>query len=452
MKPMYAHQQAMARFGFERNVVFNTSDPGTGKTRGSLEAYKLRREHLQGVERLLVVAPLSILRTSWGDDIDEFTDFTYSIAHGSETKRRAAFTADTDIVLINHDGVKWVDDNRAITDGFTDLIIDEATAFKNRTAQRSKAMCRVASRFAHITSLTGTPNPNTITDLWHPVYIMDRGQRLGARFFEFRGQVCFPQQIGPMPNHVKWVDKPGATDVVSELLSDINIRFRFEDCLDVPENITNYLYVDMPKPVMKAYKDMEEESVIATQDGYVSAVHAGSRVQKMLQILSGAVYDQTGAIHPIHNDRYELVMQLVQERDHSVVAFNWTHQKEALCALADRMGVTYGVIDGTVSAKRRAEVVDAYQAGTLQMVLCHPQSAGHGLTLTRGRATIWCSPTYNAEFFQQFNRRIYRAGQTKRTETICIAARNTAEIQVYEKLGEKLARMDDLLGLLTEAA
>jgi SNF2 family DNA or RNA helicase len=449
MLPLYAHQEAMAVWGHTRNRVFNTSDPGTGKTRGSLEAY-IRRRADGTATRLLVVAPLSILKTAWGGDIDQFTEFKYAIAHGSPAKRMIAFNSDADIVLINHDGIKWLSQHPNVLEGFTDLIIDEVTAYKNRTAQRSKAASKVSLLFEHVTCLTGTPNPNTITDIWHPVFVLDRGKRLGSRFFQFRSQVCYPQQNGPMPQHVKWVDKPGASEVVSELLQDINIRFNFEECTDIPEHTVHNLHVKMPKDVMKAYKSMEEDSVVETAEGKVSAIHAGVRVQKMLQILSGAIYDSEGLIHPIHNDRYALVMQLVSEREHSVVAFNWAHQRNALTELADRMGITYGVIDGKVSVKDRNQVVEDYQAGKLQVLFCHPASAGHGLTLTRGCSTIWCSPTYNAEHFQQFNRRIYRAGQTKKTETICISAKGTHEDEVYEKLNAKLSKMDDLLGLLTE--
>ena len=63
---------------------------------------------------------------------------------------------------------------------------------------------------------------------------------------------------------------------------------------------------------------------------------------------------------------------------------------------------------------------------------------------------IWCSPTYNAEHFQQFNRRIHRSGQTQKTETILISARNTWESEVYNKLNGKLNRMESLLNVLTE--
>ena len=82
------------------------------------------------------------------------------------------------------------------------------------------------------------------------------------------------------------------------------------------------------------------------------------------------------------------------------------------------------------------------------MILCHPQAAGHGITLTKGTSTIWASPTYNAEHYVQANQRIYRSGQTQRTETIRICADETVEERVFEKLEGKLDRMDSLLDLL----
>ena len=88
------------------------------------------------------------------------------------------------------------------------------------------------------------------------------------------------------------------------------------------------------------------------------------------------------------------------------------------------------------------------QAGQLQVVFCHPQSAGHGLTMTKATTIIWASPTYNAEHYAQFNRRIYRAGQTLKTEVIKIAAKNTWENAVFEKLEGKLTKMEDLLSIL----
>lgn len=446
--PLFKHQEAMANFALANARVFNTSDPGTGKTRGTLEGL-VRRRDAGMAQRCLVVAPLSILEAAWGDDIRQFTNLTYAVAHGTPEKREKAFLSNADIVLINHDGVKLIAKQLGWLEGFTDLVIDESTAFKNRTAQRSKAMFKVAQRFEHITLLTGSPSPNTVQDVWHQAYILDHGKRLGNRFFQFRSQVCTPEQIGPRPEHVKWVDKPGAETEIADALHDITIRFQLEDCIDMPEHIVHHMQVDMPKVVIKAYLELENEASLTTPSGTVTAIHAGAKVKKMLQVLSGAVYDSAGNIHPVHNARYDLVMQLVSERAHSLVAFNWAHERAALTEAATKMGISYGVIDGSVKPADRQKVVDDFQKGKLQVVFCQPQSAGHGLTLTRGTSTIWCSPTYNLEHFVQFNRRVYRAGQKKKTEVICIAARGTKEIEVYEKLQGKDAHMTDLLNIFT---
>jgi SNF2 family DNA or RNA helicase len=86
------------------------------------------------------------------------------------------------------------------------------------------------------------------------------------------------------------------------------------------------------------------------------------------------------------------------------------------------------------------------------VLFAHPQSAGHGLTLTKGTATIWPSPTPNLEHYLQGLKRIHRIGQTEKTETIMIVAPGTIEEQVYEALLAKDARMTNLLTLLKKAA
>lgn len=442
---LFKHQEEMASFINTHDRVFCTSDPGTGKTIGSIEGF-LRC----GARRMLVIAPLSILEASWGDDIERYApELSWGIAHGRT--REEVVTGPYDIVITNHDAVKWLADMPKETfETFDMMVIDESTAFKNRTSQRSKAVSKLIQNFPKRVLLTGTPNSNTVLDLWHQAYLLDQGVRLGARFFSFRQQVCTPVQVGPDTRMVQWQDKPGATETVASMLSDITIRHRFEDCIDIPKNTTRYIYTTLPPKIRKAYYELMNTSFLETDGGEVSAIHGGARVKKLLQLLTGAIYSEDGQPLKVHEERYQLVMGLVAERKKSIVAFNWTHEREALAKIAEKMGIKFGIIDGKTPVASRADVVRDFQTGDLQVVFAHPQSAGHGLTLTAGQATIWCSPTYNAEHFQQFNRRIYRAGQDKETETICIAARDTKEEEVYEKLGGKLERMDDLLSVFRD--
>ncbi len=437
----FKHQQVTTQFILDQPRCLNTSDPGTGKTRSVLDAFdKLNTLH----KKLLVIAPLSILEASWGDDIKKFTPhLTYAFSYAKN--RHEAFTADVDIVITNHDAVKWLVKNQHFLKDFTMVCIDEFTAFKNKDSQRSKAALRIMHNFERRVAMSGTPNANSIVDIWHPTLMIDDGQRLGTRFYGFREQVCTSQYNG-FGN--VWTDKDDAELTVAAALGDINIRYELEECLDMPEHSTSFRYVTLPKKVMAQYQTLMNDSVLYTGAGTINAINAGVLVRKLLQLCTGSIYDSNGEAQNLHKGRYELVMDLVNERAHSVVAFNWRHERDQLVQLADAQKVSYEVIDGDTPAEKRTDIVQRFQAGQIKVLFCHPQSAGHGLTLTKANTTIWCSPTYNAEHFQQFNRRIYRAGQTQKTETILIAAKETWETDVYQKLESKLNRMEELLTVL----
>lgn len=443
--PLYKHQAADIQICLESPAVYNASDPGTGKTRTCIEVIRTLKEPT------LVLAPRSILRASWEDDIRKFApELKVSVAFADN--RHEAFDTPADVYVTNLDAVKWICRNKALHKKFRNglLIVDEATAFKHPTSSRSKALLTLRALFTRCIFLSGTPNPNGILDLWGQMRILDDGERLGQNYYSFRHTACVPEQNGKGSNMIRWVDRPGVEDAVYDLLSDIMIRHRLEDVIDMPENITRTIYTDLSPAHQAAYDRLRIDSMLQVEDQTVTAIGAGVLVQKLLQCLSGAVYDELGNPADVDSDRYDLVMDLVEQRKQCVVAFLWKHQRDALVAEAEKRHITYAVIDGDASDNQRHKIVQRFQAGELQVVFAHPQSAGHGLTLTKGTATIWASPTYNAEHFKQFNHRVYRSGQTQRTETILIAARGTQEELVYQKLHDKLDSMDTLLALIGE--
>lgn len=425
------------------------SDPGTGKTRVQIELIRERRRN--GCGCALVIAPKSLLEAAWGEDFEKFApELEYVICDAY--KRADKFKLPADVYITNTDAVRWLAKQPlGFFKRFDQLIIDEASAFKHRTSLRSRSLKKIAKHFKYRYALTGTPNANSILDVWHQSLVVDDGERLGRSFMAFRNTAAFPIQVGPQPNMVKWEDKPGAAVAVADLLSDISVRYKFEECHDIPANHT-YVRAYTPTPQqLQAYSDMEKYAVMQMSDNeIVSAVNAAALVTKLLQISSGAVYDEHGNVVHVEDDRYQLICDLVAGRDHSLVFFNWKHQAENLGAHFKKAGITYAKIDGTVKQHERSRIVKEFQRGYYQALLAHPQSAAHGLTLTRATSTIWASPTYNLEFFLQGNRRIYRAGQDQKTETILICAKHTMEADVYKKLREKDAKQLDFLQMVKD--
>lgn len=450
IRPAYDHQVANTAFKVANKRVIDASDPGTGKSRATLDAFAQLKEAGE-VDKMLVFAPLSILRPSWAADCREFTPhLTCSVVTAKEKLKALPPAVQADIYVINHDAINWLLKQWKPTPGERwVLVIDEVPAFKHRTSQRSKAMAQFRHPFDWRWFLSGTLNSNGVLDMWHPLFLCDDGARLGKQFWGYRAQVCTPEATGPGGQYTQWVEKPHARQIVADRIKDIMFRVKFEDCLDVPENVRRYMEVDLPPKLLAQYRQLQREAALEHESGaLITAIHAGAKAQKLLQLCAGALYDGEGGYKVFDTSRTDLALDLIEARDASICAFLWKHQRDLLVEGATKRGLRFGVIDGETPLKEREVLVARYQMGDLDVIFAHPQSAAHGLTLTRGTATIWPSPTRNAEWFQQLNRRIYRAGQTQRTETICIAAAGTREIDVYEALDDKLLRMDELNSLL----
>jgi SNF2 family DNA or RNA helicase len=451
MKPLFEHQtESIKKFRtIPKGLDF--SDPGTGKTRVQIDLFSERRANGGGCA--LVLGPRSLLGAAWGQDFRQFApNLQYEIAYARNRDR--AFGCDADVYITNTDATRWLAKQKpGFFAKFDTLIIDELSGFKHRTSLRSRCLRKIIKHFEFIYGLTGTPSTNSIRDVWHQAFIIDGGDRLGTNFYKFQFAVATPIQTGRDANMVKWVDKPGAATAVADLLADITVRYTLEECHDLPENRVYHVPYDLPKKQMKAYSDMEKHAIHLTDTGeVVNAVNAAVLGTKLLQIASGAVYDESSSVVHIEDSRYQLISDLAAARSHSIIFFSWTHQKEALIRKFKADGITYCIFDGTIGDHDRERLVLEFQQGFYQVALAHPKTAAHGLTLTKGVASIWCGPVHDLEWFVQGNRRIYRAGQTKKTETILVTAKGTIESRVYKDLSGKNVRQIDFLKIIKDLA
>lgn len=447
--PLWEHQRQTLTFALNSPVVLDTSDPGTGKTRAHLEAFQ-QRWQAGSSAKCLILAPKSLLRTAWFQDASKFTpELRCSIAYA--TNREKAFDEPADVYITNLDAVKWlVKQSKTWLDRHfpanSTLIVDEITAFKHRTSQRTKAAMKLSQHFTYRVGLTGTPNPRSVTELWAQLFVLDHGAHLGKNFFQFRSATQTPNNRGAF---TQWEDKPGIELAVAQIIADVSVRHEFEKCLSIPPNHTYTRSFSPNDALFTAYEEMRDTCLLELEKGTIKAVNAAVLQSKLLQILSGASYGDDG-YHLIDTERYELIADLIEEVQHSVTFFNWRHQKDLISKHLTERDISHAVLDGSIPIKQRETIVRDYQSGELQTVLLHPQTGAHGLTLTRGTRTIWSSPLFMADMLIQGKHRIYRGGQTQRTETILICAENTIEEQIYTKLMKRTETMFDFLEMLKE--
>jgi len=446
---LYKHQKETVKFLKNHPRALVTSTCGTGKTISVLETW-----HRYHKGKMLVIAPKSTLGPVWGNDCNNYyTDTKIGIFNRKDTRQDGYvynLLMDNDIVVINIEAANLIlEQSPVLSEYYTTLVIDEFTAIKNRTAKRSKNVAKLALYFEYRYLLSGTPTPNGILDIWHPALIADNGVRLGNNFFHFRNTVCQPVARGYHQQFTEWVEIPGAADVVASTLKDITIRHVLEDVVDMPERIYRTLEVEMPAKLHKSYRQLKQTAILEFNSGdVVTAANKAVLGNKLLQAASGSLYDTDGNSKILDTSKYELIVELIKEREHSLVFYQWNHQCEELEWQLKKEKIKYAVISGLIKQADRTQIIADYQKGKYQTLLLQPASAAHGITLTLSEASIWCSPTWNLEHFIQANYRDYRIGQRKRTEVIMIQYANTIEKEVYKRLTEKRKALDNLLTIL----
>jgi SNF2 family DNA or RNA helicase len=403
---------------------------------------------------MLVLCPKSIVEPAWLADARKFVPHLRAVAGTGPSKKKdeQALQPWVDIFITNHDSISHMSAKALLS--FDTICIDESTAFKGNTSARTKQLHNYVKtgKWRNRIGMSGTPMPQSILDLWGQLYFVNPDDT--PIFTTWRHETTVPRLIRVGKQTITTYDeKPRIRDAITAMYSSTIIRYAKEDCLDLPPQTMRTMTIQLSPALRKLYDQIEKEAVLELETGDVTAVHAGALAQKLLQVASGFAYgtDTDGKGHLAHKfseERYELIGELVSERQHSLVAFTFKAQRDFLIKEMDARKIKYAVLDG--DTKDKTPIVEAYQRGEYQTLLCNPQSVAHGLTLTRGDTIIWAGATANLEHFAQFNARIDRVGQTKHNEVILIEADKTYEQSLYKKLLGKHVSQLDLLDMLKE--
>ncbi|XP_034549446.1 transcription termination factor 2 isoform X2 [Notolabrus celidotus] len=99
----------------------------------------------------------------------------------------------------------------------------------------------------------------------------------------------------------------------------------------------------------------------------------------------------------------------------SVIVSQWTSMLSIVAVHLQRMGLRYGVIDGTVNPKRRMDLVEEFNTNPKgpQVMLVSLCAGGVGLNLIGGNHLFLIDMHWNPALEDQACDRIYRVGQTK---------------------------------------
>ena len=436
---LYPYQRAGVRWILEHEACGLFLEMGLGKTVTTLTAIdELIHDRLE-VEHVLVIAPLRVAATVWAEEGHKWPHLSrlrFSKVLGSEKERLAALAADADIYVINRENVPWLVRTCGKRWPFDMVVIDELSSFKSSSAERFKALRRVRPAISRMVGLTGTPAPNGLIDLWAQIYLLDRGQRLGTTLGGYRTRYFDPGRRNQQIVY-EWKPKPGAQAAITGALSDLCISMRTEDYLTLPEQICRSMVIPLSPAAQAAYDTMEREAILSLPDGVVTAQTAAVVCGKLLQLANGAIYDENRRVHVVHDAKLDALADVIEAANgHSVLCY-YAYQHDA------------GRIKARFPQARLLETardVDDWNAGKIPLMLCHPDSAGHGLNLqSGGHIMVWFGLTWSLEKYQQACARLHRNGQSQPVTIVHLIARGTIDEDVMRVLEGKADRQNAVI-------
>jgi len=436
----FAHQKETSDFLARRRHAFCFNEQGTGKTASVIWAadYLMKQGK---VNRVLVICPLSIMKSAWQQDLFKFAMHrSCSVAHGDAKQRKKIINAGSQFVIINFDGVAIVKDD-IIKGGFDLIVVDEANAYKNPQTDRWKVLREVAEKAKGMWMLTGTPAAQSPLDAYGLAKLINPNNTP-----KYYGQ--FRDQVMMRVSQFKWIPRPGTQDVVHQVLQPA-IRFEKDQCLDLPE--VTYMEREAPLTLQqeKYYKKLKSQMLVEAAGEEISVVNAAAKLNKLLQISGGAVYADTGEVVEFDiTNRLNAVLEVIEEASHKVLVFvPFTHTIERLKTAFDKHGITSEIINGAVSVNKRASIITRFQEQPEPRVLIiQPQAASHGLTLTAANTIIWYAPVTSVETYLQANARINRPGQ-KNAMTIVHIKGSEVESRLYNMLQNNITNHAKIIDL-----
>ena len=436
----FVHQKITAGYLALRDRCFCFNEAGTGKTSSVIWASDYLMSIGQ-VKRVLVICPLSIMYSAWQADIFKTAMHrTVGIAHGDNNKRKKIISGEYEFVIINFDGVATVQEEISKA-GFDLIVIDEANAYKTVTTKRWRTLSKLLKPSTKLWMLTGTPASQSPLDAFGLAKLINP-TGVPRYFTSWRDKVM--QQV----TKFKYVPKPTSKQDVFDALQPA-IRYEKAQCLDLPPVVYQTREVPLTSQVLRYYRELKNQHLIEAAGEQISAVNAAAMLSKLLQISGGAMYtDNREVVEFDVTPRLSALMEVLDETEHKVIVFvPYRHTIELVSRYLSSQGVINEVINGDVSARDRADLINRFQTQTNPRVLViQPQAASHGVTLTAADTVVFWSPVMSVETYLQCIARIDRYGQVN-SMTVVHLQGSEAERRVYAMLQGKVDSHESLVDL-----
>ena len=453
----YEHQREALIQGADENNFAYFMEMGTGKTKVAIDnaCYLFQQKK---VTHVIVVAPNSVYR-NWIKEIKTHSPNNYFIT--MHKSRDVEFTDPRDSGLYWHlinvesfsrdAGVKSVADIIKNYGRSTMMILDESTTIKNRSAKRTKTLCKLGKLVQYKRILTGSPITKSPLDLYTQCEFLNPDLLVFGSYFTFRARYAVMQEVQANGRAMLFPKYYTNLDELEKKLKGFSYRVKKENCLDLPAKIYSMRSVQMLPEQKEDYLRLKKNAWAIIQDEEVSFANKLTEILRLHQVVNGFVGTDGGEIKEYKKcPKMKELHAVLEEVDGKVII--WANYIHNIQRIINELSTKYGKesvvsIYGAISTEDRQIAVNKFQCDSnVGLFVGNHSTGGYGLTLTEAKHVVYFSNNYNLEVRQQSEDRAHRIGQTSNVNYIDLICEKTIDEFVISALKKKIVISAETLG------
>ena len=262
------------------------------------------------------------------------------------------------------------------------VVVDEVHMLSKWTANQTVNFIReVAPKCQRIIYLSGTPSTQSAADLHAILSVMEPGR--WGKFGEFKERYCYVRTVGYGKYQREIFEGWRKPSELREALLRVGLRRKKKD---VAKELPPVTYVNLELDL--SGKDFRIESEEEGEAEHIQTVMREIGVKKA-----------------------QVLTEWIQDFRKPVVLWCWFRETIDFITNVVLLGREFGVIDGRVSANKKDKLVQSFQKGEFQFLICQALAGGVGLNFTRASDTVVIDFPYSAAVYDQMIARLDRIGQ-----------------------------------------
>lgn len=387
------------------------ADLGTGKTIMSLAHWQRQATN----RPLLIVAPASKIRTGdWEAEVRRW----FRIIPDQEELYPGLMP---DITYISYESLRLMDreTKRPRHWKFTgarnggvvyDVIADECHALKNPQSKQSKALLEIKQSGGLFIGLSGTPMPNGWIDFagYSKLFGFTKG------ITEFKNKYCIYQDFKGFPELVKYVN----VDQLEYQLKRVAFKLSRDQAAELPAQRMIGVNIHMDSKISKLYNTIRLTKKDPRNDELMD------NSSRLLSVIRQVTTES----------RLDNLLSIINDTDDNIIIFyNYISERKAILKALENSDKKILRYDG----EEHGELPKADAQIRNTVLVAHYKSASTGLNLQWANVTVYFSPTYSYQEFEQSLGRTHRNGQTKKCLYYLFNVKSTVDKAVWDCLRDK---------------